>query len=240
MDLTYDAVSNQGERVLLEDRDELVRSHVERYEFAVRFVSPHARVLDCACGTGYGSALLADHAKLVIGMDISPVAVAYCEAHHRKPNLSFREGSAEAIDVPSASVDLFVSIETIEHVSHPERLVAEAKRVLRPGGRFLVSTPNRIVTGLQRGERPQNPFHLFEWSLSELDQCLRQHFSTIRYFGQRVRSRNKLAAPYVVSKVKRLAGMLDFTEISVTPKLLERMETWEVAQPENFLALCET
>lgn len=237
-DLNYESVSNQGERVLLEDR-QLIRSHLQRYKFALQYVRPDSHVLDCACGSGYGSYLLSSSVAQVTGIDLSPVAIHYCRETFKAPNLKFTEGSAEALQVPSNSIDLFCSIETIEHIPNPDRLVKEAKRVLKPGGRFLVSTPNRVNSGLVSGERPANPFHLVEWSLKEFDKLLRQEFQRISYFGQRIRSKNKFHKMYVVSKLKRALGQIDLTPMSVKESLLDSMETLNCWQPENFIAVCE-
>jgi SAM-dependent methyltransferase len=238
MELTDSLVSNQGERVLPGDRAELVSQHEARYLLAQKWIAPSHIVLDCACGSGYGLPFLAERAKQLIAVDISPVALAYAEKHFAAPNIRFELGSAEALNLPSGTVDVFCSFETIEHIPHPEKLVSEARRLLRRDGIFLVSTPNRVVSGLASGEKPGNPFHLIEWSLKEFDATLRRSFSRIDYFGQRVRSRNKFSPKYVSSKVRRAVGLPDFVAIPADPRAMDRMETWQSWQPENFIAVC--
>ncbi len=233
-----ESVSNQGERVLLSDRPSLVRDHLQRYIFARRYVDSESVVLDCACGSGYGSALLAKAAKQVTGVDISGQAIEYCRRTYTSPNLTFQTGTAEKLEFNDASLDCVCSIETIEHIPNPDNLIREASRVLKPGGIFLVSTPNRVNSRLASGEKPKNPFHLFEWSLAEFDTHLRGGFSQIQYFAQRVRSRNKFSWKYIVSKASRMGGGLDITGFRATPRVLAQMELANSWMPENFIAVC--
>lgn len=232
-------VSNQGERILETDNPRMVQSHRERYHFIRRFLQPGFRVLDCATGTGYGAALLAPHCASVDAVDLSPVAIDYAKANYPAPNLKFHVGSAYELPFGDATFDLFCSIETIEHVDKPEQLAKEALRVLKPGGLFIVSTPNRVISNLKSKQRPENPFHLFEWSFLEMREFLRPFFSDVTYYGQRVRSRNKFRLPYFISKVNRWVKRPDFVPVSASDDSANAMETWDYWQPENFLAICK-
>src|SRR5207249_9324746 len=102
---------------------------------------PEKRVLDIACGEGYGSAALARAgAASVVGVDISAEA---CEHARRKYGVDARVGRADRIPLPAGSIDVIVSFETIEHVERPESFLNECVRVLAPGGALILSTPNR-------------------------------------------------------------------------------------------------
>jgi ubiquinone/menaquinone biosynthesis C-methylase UbiE len=234
-----DEVFNEGERILESEGGSLYREHAQRYYFALKHIQPNEEVLDCACGTGYGTKILSGKAKKVTGVDISPAAVAYCKKNYQAENLEFERGSAESLKIRSGSLDVFTSFETIEHIPHPEKLVREAKRVLRPGGKFIVSTPNRIVTGLKSGERPSNPFHLMEWSLLEFDAILRRDFSKIHYFGQRIRSKNILHPIYVFSKFKKITGQGEILRLKADERLIQQLELEKGWQPTIFIAVCE-
>jgi O-antigen biosynthesis protein len=226
-----------GERLVPWHPARMIREHEVRYRLAEKILAPGGAVLECACGSGYGLRYLSRRAKSVLAMDISEESIEFARANFGAPNVEFKVGSAEDLGLPSEAFDAYVSFETIEHVDHPEKLLDEALRVLRPGGVFLVSTPNRIWSRLGPGEKPTNPWHKIEWSLAEFDALLRGRFESIDHYGQRVRSGNKFQPQYVLSKVKRGLGLVDVVRIpDRTVKAgLETDSSW---QPENFVAVC--
>ena len=144
--------------------------HVARYRFAKDFVRGK-RVLDIACGEGYGAAALAKAgAASVVGIDVSPDV---CEHARRKYGLDARTGDAQAIPLPDRSIDVVVSFETIEHVDDPAAFCAECARVLVPDGTLIVSTPNRPVYS---GEGPTEPVPSVEFDEEEFVDLLRSRF----------------------------------------------------------------
>ncbi|MEO8485582.1 MAG: methyltransferase domain-containing protein [Betaproteobacteria bacterium] len=180
-DLTF-----TGERFVPGLGGEIVYEHVHRYAFARRFAAGK-RVLDAACGEGYGSALLATVAKEVTGVDIDAATVAHARttyAAHR--NLAFVEGSAAELPLPDASVDVVVSFETIEHLeaSDQPRMLAEFSRVLTRDGVLVLSAPNRPEYSESRGY--VNPFHRHEHDRAELERLVRVTFPSIAWHAQRV------------------------------------------------------
>src|SRR5688572_2803373 len=172
-------IDNDGERMVPEfHRPSLMYiDHVNRYMAATDAVRGK-RVLDIASGSGYGSALLAESATSVVGVDVSPDAVSYASREHARSNVEFRVGNAEHIPVDDSSVDVVVTFETIEHVADYERFVAEIDRVLAPGGVALISTPNDLefIEG--------NHFHLHEFVYDELMELVGRHFSFVRPYFQ--------------------------------------------------------
>jgi SAM-dependent methyltransferase len=156
--------------------------HLARYRFAKDFV-PGKRVLDIACGEGYGAAALARAgAKSVVGIDVSPEVCAHARS---KYGLDARPGDARAIPLPDRSIDVVVSFETIEHVADPAAFLGECARVLVPEGVLIVSTPNRpVYSGLDH----QNPFHRVEFDEREFTGLLRSRFRTVRLSTQFPRS----------------------------------------------------
>jgi len=174
-----------GERYLPGVVGEIAYEHCHRYAFARRFVADR-RVLDAACGEGYGSALLADAAKNVVGVDIDPAVVA--AASHRygaSANLQFQAASVTKLPLADASVDVIVSFETIEHLEANDQpaMLAEFARVLAPGGLLVLSSPNRPEYSDAR--RYVNPFHRCELDRDELAARLDPVFPARRWFGQR-------------------------------------------------------
>lgn len=170
-----------GERVIPDQVDpDLLNEHLARYAFAARFV-PGNRVLDCGCGTGYGSAELARLAPSVVGVDISSDAVAYAREHFPLPHLRFEQASCSALPHPPASFELVVGFEVIEHLADWRDFLAEVRRVLAPGGRFVVSTPNRLYYTESRGG-VTNPFHVHEFDYEEFRTELAAVFPHVSLF----------------------------------------------------------
>ena len=165
-----------GERVIpgMVDVD-LWNEHVSRYAFAAR-LARRKRVLDVGCGAGYGAAELANTATSVTGIDIGEDAIAYAVGHYSRPNLQFQQAAAAALPFPDGSFDLVVAFEVIEHLTDWEPLIAEARRVLSPGGQFVVSTPNKAYYAETRRQTGPNPYHEHEFGFEEFKQALEQYF----------------------------------------------------------------
>ncbi len=178
-----DGVANYTERMVPEEAHaRIFWEHVARYRFAKDFVSGK-RVLDIACGEGYGAAAFVKAgASSVIGVDISSEA---CQQARRKYGLDARVGDAQAIPLPDRSIDVIVSFETIEHVDDPATFLRECARVLVPEGVLIVSTPNRPV---YTGEGKQNPFHRLEFNEEEFVELLKTRFKSSRLYTQYARS----------------------------------------------------
>lgn len=160
--------------------------HASRYSFASTYVHQRA-VVDCACGNGVGSAIFLRNDPISLhGFDNDAQSVARASQTCRDERAHFSKANAAAIPLPASSCDVFISLETIEHVQDDSSFVAEAARVLRPGGLFICSTPNRLVTnpGTTKSDKPWNPFHVREYSPKELSELLCPHFANISTYGQ--------------------------------------------------------
>lgn len=162
--------------------------HAATYDFARPYVEGKV-VLDFGCGSGYGTASLAEAATTITGVDIAPEAVAYATTHYRRDNLTFRTvGPVERDGLPfeDDAFDTVVSFQVIEHVRQVDRYLAEVRRVLRPGGVFLCVTPDRTLR-LFPGQRPWNEFHVTEYAPEGLRATLSSLFPEVRLFGMTAR-----------------------------------------------------
>jgi SAM-dependent methyltransferase len=126
-------------------------------------------VLEAGCGEGYGADLIADVAGHVIGLDYDESTVAHVRA--RYPRVDMRHGNLAELPLDDASVDVVVNFQVIEHLWDQAQFVGECRRVLRPGGLLLMSTPNRITFSPGR-DTPINPFHTRELNAAELAELL--------------------------------------------------------------------
>ena len=154
-----------------------------RYAFAQRLVS-WKRVLEIACGTGYGTAFLAPDTRSIVGLDISPDATSYAAEHYQQPNLNFVTASGTALPFPDASFDLVVAFEVIEHLTDWQPLLNEARRVLTPAGQLIISTPNRFYYADSRKNAGPNPYHHFEFTFDEFQHALAATFPNVSLFLQ--------------------------------------------------------
>lgn len=173
-----------GERFLPELQGEIAYEHWHRYAFAQQLVEGK-RVLDIACGEGYGAALLANSAALVVGGDISGAALVEAKIRYAdRENLNFVMTSCDLLAFADASFDVVVSFETIEHIATQEAMLVEIKRVLKPEGIFCLSSPNKAEYSDARNY--QNPFHIKELYRDELAALLLKFFSETRWFNQKL------------------------------------------------------
>ncbi|BDC51636.1 hypothetical protein F183_A39510 [Bryobacterales bacterium F-183] len=171
-----------GERVVPGQVDvDLWNEHFSRYAYASRF-APGKRVLDLGCGTGYGTAELAKVAAAATGVDVAEDAVAYASEHYA--GVRYVCASATATGLNDASYDLITAFEVIEHLKDWKGLLAEAKRLLAPGGVFLVSTPNREYYAESRGTSGPNPFHEHEFEFAEFRDAVSEFFSPVEILLQ--------------------------------------------------------
>lgn len=211
-----------GERVIPgEVNDDLWAEHVARYAFAARLAA-NARVLDLGCGTGYGTAELAQHARSSTGVDISPDAIAYAREHFPLPNTTFLTASATALPFATGSFDLITAFEVIEHLENWHDLLIEARRLLHADGTFLVSTPNKLYYAESRAEKGPNPFHAHEFEFSEFRDALTTVFPKVTILLQ---NRLESQAFYPHSAFAPVDAKLDTSRGSV-------------AQAHFFLAIC--
>lgn len=172
-------MDDTGERLIPEGHTQTLTygEHLSRY-LSVLGIAKNRTILDIACGAGYGTRLIASTAKKVWGVDYSTEAIDYAKDHYSATNIKYLVGDAHNIPLDNESVDVVVSLETIEHLKNPEKFIKEVKRVLKKGGKFVVSTPNddEFIEG--------NKFHLHEFDLKELKKLIGDNFKNVEYYYQ--------------------------------------------------------
>jgi ubiquinone/menaquinone biosynthesis C-methylase UbiE len=177
-----------GERVVEGTTPQRIWSdHVARYEFAANYVKDK-KVLDIACGTGFGSKILQEKgATGVFGVDLSKEAIGFANEKYGGNRLEFMIGDILKIDFPDDLFDVIVSFETIEHVKQHEKVLWELRRVLKPSGLLIISSPNRTLTSPGKSiiDSPDNVFHVVEYSCDEFVRILEKYFEVNGLYGQR-------------------------------------------------------
>jgi ubiquinone/menaquinone biosynthesis C-methylase UbiE len=157
--------------------------HRGRYEFAAAILSGGV-VLDAACGTGYGSSFLGRTAQKVYAVDSDPGAIAFAKEHFSNPVVEFRVGDILHLDFPDSFFDVVVALEMLEHLLEQDELLTEFKRVLKPGGTLILSTPDKTVSAqISVFLDMHNRFHVKELTKDELVLLLQKYFTVKRLLG---------------------------------------------------------
>jgi ubiquinone/menaquinone biosynthesis C-methylase UbiE len=154
--------------------DYLSIQHTERYRFAASKLKPGIKVLDIASGTGYGTAMLSKSGYNVVGAEYDGDALVKA---HELWGCEFVRADALELPFNDASFDSVVSFETIEHVKNGKQFVSEIHRVLRTGGNFLCSTPNKSYSSHPK-------YHVKEYGNEEFFELIEQFFPKLDRYGQ--------------------------------------------------------
>lgn len=157
------------------------RRHLVVYEWIAARVGGR-RVLDMACGEGYGSAVLARSAAAVVGVDANPEAHEHARLRYRQANLSFERDLVETYGRPG-EFDAVVFLQTIEHVQDPRAVLSHFREVLGSGGVAYVSTPNLLRLAPPGAEKSGNPWHLKEYRAEEFAALCTSVFSHVELLG---------------------------------------------------------
>jgi 2-polyprenyl-3-methyl-5-hydroxy-6-metoxy-1,4-benzoquinol methylase len=171
-----------GERTLPDVPEEnyWYRRHLAVYEWIAARVAG-GRVIDMACGEGYGSEVLAAAgAASVVGVDANPEAHEHARLRYVRPNLRYERDLVESFAEPC---DAVVFLQTIEHVEDPGAILEHFKSMLAPGGVAYVSTPNLLTLAPPGAEKSDNPWHLREYQAGEFRALCEAHFGRVELLG---------------------------------------------------------
>ncbi len=177
------ALEFTGERFTPECVREIFYEHWHRYAWATELVKGQ-RVLDAACGEGYGSHLLSRVAKHVDGVDIASEAIKHARQQYQRDHLQFHQASALDLPFEDGQYDCVVSFETLEHLAEHDQLIGEFRRVLAPDGLLIISTPDKKTYSDDTGFN--NEHHVRELYQDEFKQLLAKYFNHHRLYGQKL------------------------------------------------------
>lgn len=170
-----------GERTLPDVPEEnyWYRRHLVVYEWIAARTTGQ-RVVDMACGEGYGSEVLSRGARSVVGVDANPEAHEHARLRYRRPNVRFARDLVERFAEPC---DAVVFLQTIEHVQNPGEILEHFKSMLDPGGVAYISTPNLLTLAPEGAEKSENPWHVKEYRAEEFRALCAAHFPQVELFG---------------------------------------------------------
>jgi ubiquinone/menaquinone biosynthesis C-methylase UbiE len=169
------------ERLTTNIYNDVMIEHLHRYGIVLDLCSGKV-ILDIACGEGYGTNLIASKAKAAIGVDIDIPTIEAAKKKYKKDNLNYYQGSANQIPCDDNFFDVVVSFETIEHHTMHEEMMAEIKRVLKPDGFLLISTPDKLVYSDKK--KIKNKYHVKELYKEEFRSLLSSYFTSVKLFKQ--------------------------------------------------------
>ncbi|MEJ8545210.1 class I SAM-dependent methyltransferase [Brevibacillus borstelensis] len=176
-----------GERIipkLLKPTNGMLLEHIARYYFATPYI--RGRVLDLACGTGYGCHMVAKERKRevteIVGVDIDPETIEYASREYNHQKVTYQQGDALDPQLPErlGMFDTILSFETIEHVADDVRFLEHLYRMLKPGGTLVLSSP----FGRGRGMPTSEPFHVHQLTPEEFQELF-VRFSDVDIYHQR-------------------------------------------------------
>lgn len=238
------------------------KESLARYEFAKKLLRKGTRVLDIGCGTGYGSAALAETHE-VTAIDNNKEAINYAKRHYRG-KAKFLVVNALKLPFKDSKFDAICSFEAIEHIKDVEKFLKEVIRVLKQGGKFIMSTPNKSIHSPK--EKLKSPYHVKEYTNKELANLLGKFFKLIEIRGQIKSERAKIAFKDFIGSQEAREGFVKSDVLGIRkifPRALkekiwkylgtffgrasqESLETKDfpikssnLSQAEYFVAICE-
>lgn len=203
--------------------------HLHRYAI-VKDYAADKYVLDIASGEGYGSNLISKIAKSVVGVDIDQESVDKATIKYKKSNLIFKVGRADFIPVENDSIDVVVSFETLEHHDKHQEMFNEIKRVLKPNGVLIMSTPDKLYYSDKRNFL--NEFHVKELYKNEFHELVSKNFRNKQFLSQNYINGNSFLQIDDQHQVKEVYGG-DYNSINISS--LEPLYLLSISSDGDFL-----
>jgi 2-polyprenyl-3-methyl-5-hydroxy-6-metoxy-1,4-benzoquinol methylase len=231
-----------GERTLPDVPEEnyWYRRHLVVYEW-IAARAAGKRVVDMACGEGYGSNVLAGTAAGVVGVDANPEAHEHARLRYARPNLRFERDLVESFAEPC---DAVVFLQTIEHVQDPGAILEHFKSMLGPGGVAYVSTPNLLTLAPPGAEKSDNPWHVKEYRAEEFRGLCEAHFRRVEMlslFHARKLRAHEIAIKLGWDQVHKRLGLTRPFYDRFTPAISSsdfKLRTGNLDAALDFVAVC--
>lgn len=195
-----------GERLIPEVMNEDTFLHLHRYAITFDYIKDKD-VIDIACGEGYGSFLMSKYAKNIIGIDIDKNTIDNANSKYVNNNLLYLQGDVSKIPLQSSTIDVVVSFETIEHTTMHDDMMLEIKRVLKPDGLLIMSSPDKYNYSEKRGFR--NKFHVKELYLEEFENLIKKYFKYDKMLFQRYFHGSMMFSMENIKKITEFRGDFD-------------------------------
>jgi ubiquinone/menaquinone biosynthesis C-methylase UbiE len=211
-----------SERVFPEIPDRNFENHYKVYRFMRQFATDKD-VIDVGCGTGYGTAHLAEVAKSIIGIDLSKSAINW--AKRRYPGVHYVQMDAQKLEFPDRTFDLIFSSENFEHLADQKSHVKELARILRADGLCFVATPNPELS-----TDSHNPYHTKENSFEELRELFLREFEKVTILENTLEPHTKEGKEMRASRIKK-------GSVGVTT--LDGVDTTWLHNTHSFFCFCQ-
>jgi len=219
------------------------RRHLAVYEWIAARVRG-LRVIDMACGEGYGADVLARTAAGVVGVEANPDAYEHARRRYRRSNLRFARGLVESFAEPA---DAVVFLQTIEHLEDPAAVLEHFASLVEAGGTVFVSTPNVLTLAPRGASRSDNPWHVHEYRAAEFGKLCGARFQSVEMLGlfhaRKLRA-HELALRLGWDGLHRRLGLTERFYDSFTPAIrasdfaLRRCSVGELDRALDFVAVC--
>jgi 2-polyprenyl-3-methyl-5-hydroxy-6-metoxy-1,4-benzoquinol methylase len=155
------------------------RRHLVVYQWIAERVGG-LRVIDMACGEGYGTEVLARAGADTVGVDANPEAHEHARLRYARPGLRFARGLVDSFAEPA---DAVVFLQTIEHLQEPGAVLEHFSSIVGGDGCVYLSTPNVLTLAPPGEARSGNPWHVHEYRRAAFEQLCRAHFSSVELYG---------------------------------------------------------
>ncbi len=220
-------IKKTGERVIPENfksREEylIYLRHKFVYKLVEKKYIPFGRVLEVGSGEGYGASILAKSEKVdeIIGIDVDLNSTDLAFKKYKSDNLDFQHFDGVKIPFEDKTFECVVSFQVIEHIHEDENYISEIFRVLKNGGVFILTTPNRIHR-LKLRQKPWNRFHVREYSFDSLKKVLNQKFKDVKIFGVKGDDDIQKIETERIKKIQKIIS-LDFLNLrSLIPEFIK-------------------